>query len=237
MSKQIIRFCRRWLRQGNRFTILTEDGDKHSSGADLYGAVRRERTLADASGCASGTGCGAPNFPDRDPIGFSSGKERDRVPGKAKRYTPEFKEQAARKVVDNSLPIAQVAREIGVNDTTLGFWVKDYRKKLAGQPLPPDMPDSERVRITELRAILTILYVYRAGVMLRSLCMSSVAVDSHELECPDSVLVDPLRGFLDVFLPFRRSRLITRLRSEARACGSSPAQAWQLSSRYAVSRT
>jgi transposase len=71
------------------------------------------------------------------------------MPGKAKRYTPEFKEQAAKRVVDNSLPIAQVARELGVNDTTLGFWVKDYRKKLAGQPLPPYMPDSERVRELE----------------------------------------------------------------------------------------
>ncbi len=73
------------------------------------------------------------------------------MPGKAKRYTPEFKEQAARKVVDNSLPIAQVAREIGVNDTTLGFWVKDYRKKLSGQPLPAGMPDAERLREMERR--------------------------------------------------------------------------------------
>ena len=73
------------------------------------------------------------------------------MPGKQKRYTPEFKEQAARRVVDNSLPIAQVAREIGVNDTTLGFWVKDYRKKLAGQPLPPDMPEQERIRELERR--------------------------------------------------------------------------------------
>ena len=44
--------------------------------------------------------------------------------GEPKRYSPEFKEQAAKKVIDNSLPIAQVARELGVNDTTLGFWVK-----------------------------------------------------------------------------------------------------------------
>ncbi len=73
------------------------------------------------------------------------------MPGKAKRYTPEFKEQAARKVVDNALPIAQVARELGINDTTLGFWVKAYRKKLAGQPLPLDMPDPERVRELERR--------------------------------------------------------------------------------------
>ena len=73
------------------------------------------------------------------------------MPGKAKRYTPEFKEQAARKVVDNSLPIAQVARELGINDTTLGFWVKEYRKKLDGQPLPPDMPDTEHIRELERR--------------------------------------------------------------------------------------
>jgi transposase len=68
--------------------------------------------------------------------------ERDRVPGKFKRYTPEFKEQAARKVVDNSLPIAQVARELEVNDTTLGFWVKAYKKKIAGQPIPRDSSKS-----------------------------------------------------------------------------------------------
>jgi transposase-like protein len=73
------------------------------------------------------------------------------VPEKAKRYTPEFKEQAARKVVDNSLPIAQVARELGVNDTTLGFWVKEYRKERAGRPLPEEMPDHERVRELERR--------------------------------------------------------------------------------------
>jgi transposase len=73
------------------------------------------------------------------------------VPGKGNRYTPEFKKQAARTGVDNSLPIAQVARELGVNDTTLGFWVKDYRKKLSSQPLPADMPDAERLRELERR--------------------------------------------------------------------------------------
>ena len=73
------------------------------------------------------------------------------MPGKTKRYTPEFKEQAARKVIDNSLPIAQVARELGVNDTTLGFWVKDYRNKHAADPLPADMPDQERIRELERR--------------------------------------------------------------------------------------
>ena len=74
-----------------------------------------------------------------------------RVPGKAKRYSPEFKTRAAKMVADNSLPVAQVARELGVSGTTLRFWVKDYRRKLAGPPLPQDMPAQERIRELERR--------------------------------------------------------------------------------------
>lgn len=73
--------------------------------------------------------------------------------GKQKSYTPEFKEQAAKRVVESTPPktITEVARELGVNDTTLGFWVKAYRKKIAGQPLPPEMPDDTRIRELERR--------------------------------------------------------------------------------------
>lgn len=73
------------------------------------------------------------------------------MPGKPKRYSPEFKEQAVRNVVEGPLPIAQVARELGINDTTLGFWVKAYRKKLSGQPIPEGMPDNERILELERR--------------------------------------------------------------------------------------
>jgi transposase len=85
----------------------------------------------------------------RSPIAFfwKGGK---RVPVKAKRYIPEFKDRAAKKVVDDSLPIAQVARELGVSGTTLSFWVKDYRKKLARLP-PQDMSVQERIRELERR--------------------------------------------------------------------------------------
>ena len=75
------------------------------------------------------------------------------MPRKQKSYTPEFKEQAAKRVVESTPPktITEVARELGVNDTTLGFWVKAYRKKIAGQPLPPEMPDDARIRELERR--------------------------------------------------------------------------------------
>src|SRR5438128_11259700 len=68
-----------------------------------------------------------------------------------KRYSPEFKEQAAKMVVDFSRPIAQVARELKVNDTTLGFWVKAYRQKRSGEPLPLEMPDQARLQELERR--------------------------------------------------------------------------------------
>jgi len=104
-----------------------------------------------AGGCYSNS---APSevpqiFRTGDPIGFSP--ERTGKLSRGKSYTPEFKEQAARKVVEGSLPIARVARELGVNDTTLGFWVKAYRKKMAGQPLPAGMPDAERIQELERR--------------------------------------------------------------------------------------
>ena len=45
-----------------------------------------------------------------------------------RRYTPEFKQEAARLVVESGRPIAQVARELGINDQTLGPWVQKYRR-------------------------------------------------------------------------------------------------------------
>lgn len=70
-----------------------------------------------------------------------------------KRYTPQFREQAVRMVVESSPPrtIAEVARELSINAVTLGCWVKAHRTKLAGRPLPPDIPNDERVRELERR--------------------------------------------------------------------------------------
>ena len=70
---------------------------------------------------------------------------------RGKYYTPEFKEQAARKVVEGSLKVAQVARELDVNETTLGCWVSAYRKNIARSPLPVGIPEPERVKELERR--------------------------------------------------------------------------------------
>ena len=64
------------------------------------------------------------------------------------KYSPEFREEAARMVVDSSRPIADVAREIGVNEGTLGNWVRIYREAHAGDEPPLALP--ERARLREL---------------------------------------------------------------------------------------
>ena len=51
---------------------------------------------------------------------------------KRRKFTPEFKSEAVRLVVDTSRPIAEVAREIGVHEGTLGNWVNQYRAEHAG---------------------------------------------------------------------------------------------------------
>jgi transposase len=73
------------------------------------------------------------------------------LPSRPRHFTPEFKEQAVRRVIENSEPIVKVARELDMNDKTLSGWVSDYRRKNADKPLPDDMPDRDRIRELEKR--------------------------------------------------------------------------------------
>jgi transposase len=70
------------------------------------------------------------------------------VPGKYRKFTPEFREEAARMVVETSRPIADVARELGISETSLGNWVREYREKHAEDEPPLQL--SERARLREL---------------------------------------------------------------------------------------
>jgi hypothetical protein len=47
-------------------------------------------------------------------------------------------------VVESSRPILHVAREIGVNETTLGYWVRAYRERHAGEHPVLDLPERAR---------------------------------------------------------------------------------------------
>ena len=71
--------------------------------------------------------------------------------GKYRKYSPEFREEAARLVVDTSRAIADVARELEITETSLGNWVRAYREKHAEEE--PPLQISERARLRELERL------------------------------------------------------------------------------------
>jgi transposase len=70
------------------------------------------------------------------------------MPERRKRFTPEFKEEAVKMVIETTRPIAQVAREIHVNEGTLGNWLAKYRAEHVDEE--PPLALSERARLKEL---------------------------------------------------------------------------------------
>jgi len=70
------------------------------------------------------------------------------VTGKYRKFSPEFREEAARMVVETSRAIVDVARELGISETSLGNWTKAYREKHADEEPPLQL--SERARLRQL---------------------------------------------------------------------------------------
>jgi transposase-like protein len=70
------------------------------------------------------------------------------MPERRRKYTAEFKTEAAKMVVESGRPIAEIAREIHVHPGTLGNWVKNYRADHAEEE--PPLSIAERARLREL---------------------------------------------------------------------------------------
>ncbi len=66
---------------------------------------------------------------------------------KYRKFSPEFRAEAVRMVIESSRPIAQVAKELGVNDGTLGNWVSQYRGEHAADE--PPLTPAERIQLAE----------------------------------------------------------------------------------------
>jgi transposase len=70
------------------------------------------------------------------------------LPRPKKSYSPEYREEAVKLVIETSRPIAQVAKELGVQEGTLGSWVARYRRDHAGDE--PALNVTDRARLREL---------------------------------------------------------------------------------------
>jgi len=64
------------------------------------------------------------------------------------KYSPEFREEVAKMVIETSRSMAEVGREYGINETTVGNWVRAYRQKHGETEEPLSL--TERARLAEL---------------------------------------------------------------------------------------
>ncbi len=71
--------------------------------------------------------------------------------GRPAKYPPEFQREAVELVVGSGRSIAEVARSLGMNEGTLGNWVKAARDARARAGDPAGLSESERDELRRLR--------------------------------------------------------------------------------------
>lgn len=70
-----------------------------------------------------------------------------------RRFSPEYKIEAAHRVIDSGRPMAQVARELSISESALARWVKDERRRIEAAKGTGDEPlnGAERAELIRLR--------------------------------------------------------------------------------------
>jgi transposase len=85
-----------------------------------------------------------------------------------RKYDPDFREGAVRLVRETGKPIAQVARELGINEGTLGNWVAvERRRRETGNGA---LGEDERAELARLRRECAELRM-RCDVLKRSVAL------------------------------------------------------------------
>ncbi len=103
-------------------------------------------------------------------------------------FSPEFREDAVRLVVDSSRPIASVARELQIGEGTLGNWVTIYRRDHAGEE--PGLDVGDRARLRELERKYREVKVENEFLKCRSVGRPGSPV-SETYEFVDTTLTEP----------------------------------------------
>jgi transposase len=101
------------------------------------------------------------------------------VMGRQRReFTPEYKDEAVKLVVNTGRAVATVARELGINEATLGRWVNAFKARQdAGDG---SLSETERAELARLRKENSELKMDRAFLKKASLFFAQEASDTNE---------------------------------------------------------
>src|SRR4051812_49804433 len=93
------------------------------------------------------------------------------VMGRQRReFTPEYKDEAVKLVINTGRAVATVARELGINEATLGRWVNSFKARQdAGDGA---LSETERAELARLRKENSELKIDRKSTRLNSSHMS-----------------------------------------------------------------
>jgi len=70
------------------------------------------------------------------------------MPEKRRKFSPQFKAEAVQLVIGSGRPVAEVARDLEINDGTLANWVNGWRRD---NPEPEKaLTPVERARVAEM---------------------------------------------------------------------------------------
>jgi transposase len=93
-------------------------------------------------------------------------------------FTPEYKDEAVKLVINTGRAVATVARELGVKEQTLGRWVNVYKaRQEAGDGA---LGETERVELARLRKEVSELKMNRAFLKKASIFFAQEALDTNE---------------------------------------------------------
>src|SRR5450631_4846924 len=99
------------------------------------------------------------------------------IMGRTRRgFTPEYKDEAVKLVINTGRTVAVVARELGIQESTLGRWVHDFKARaVAGEAGKGGLSETERAELLRLRRENSDLKLDRAFLNKASLFFAQEA--------------------------------------------------------------
>ena len=92
-------------------------------------------------------------------------------------FTPEYKDEAVKLVVNTGRTVATVARELGINEATLGRWVIAFKVRTGTDD--GVLSETERLELVRLRKEVTDLKLDRAFLKKASIFFAQEASDTN----------------------------------------------------------